>query len=591
MSKIVESSRANAETPTASGRRSRPRHTLVVVVALFNAAGGVGCAVDASQTHDRTQQEGTAATTTNGKIAFATGAGGHWQIATVNGDGTAMTPLTDLPTNQFHPAWSPDGSRIAFDAQSGGGEMQIRVMDADGSNPQVLTQGPGLNYLPAWSPDGSRIAFVSNRDGNDEIYVMNADGSGQERLTTDEEEDLSPTWSPYGTGIAFQSNRDGFNRIYLIDASGFSVTRLTDSEGFDPAWSVDGARIAFATTTDGNPEIYVMNADGSSPTRLTDDPSRDWNPTWSPDGSKIAFESDRDGEVGVYVMSGDGTDVHRVLDTGSQACCPSWQPIVAGDVNPVPSGKPSTAEPIPFVVEPSIEGATARLDVTWPDGSDGTLVYPADLDLTSRGTQPDVSYAWADDPPADHPIVFLHGPPGVETGYVDGQPRATLPVAGGGHATLWATSASQFTRHRHIDWWLVYRTNSWAILASLHQESSADALAGSLSVSESETGFPFVAASAPLVLAEGFGESEGPVLALGDANAVPDVVSGLLDGTVFLSPDGCSGGPEFDPEDLDYYGSNCLGRGNVFASIYGDSAFIRAVLEGLRVESFSRPPA
>lgn len=67
-------------------------------------------------------------------------------------------------------------------------------------------------------------------------------------------------------------------------------------------------------------------------------------------------------------------------------------------------------------------------------------------------------------------------------------------------------------------------------------------------------------------------------------------MSGLLDGTVYLSPDRCYGGPEVDSEDLDYYGSNCLG-GDVFASIYGDSAFIRDLLEGLRVESFSRPPA
>ncbi len=237
-----------------------------------------------------------------------------------------------------------------------------------------------------------------------------------------------------------------------------------------------------------------------------------------------------------------------------------------------------------------IDGGTARLEMTWPDGSSATLVYPAELDLGSSGIQPDLSYVWAGDPPTDHPIVFLHGPPGVEAAYVEGEPRAMLPLPGGGVATLWAASGSQFTRHRDISWWLVYRTDTWAILASLHQGSSADGLAASLSVSESDTGFPFVIALDPLSLAEGFGESEGPVLAFGDANAVPDVVSDLLDGIVFLSPDGCSGGPEFDPEHLDY-GSNCLGEGSVFVSIYGDPAFIRAVLEGVRIESFSLPSA
>jgi hypothetical protein len=326
-----------------------------------------------------------------------------------------------------------------------------------------------------------------------------------------------------------------------------------------------------------------MSADGSNLTRLTHDPSHDWNPIWSPDGAKVAFESDRDGEVGIFVMNSDGTDVHRLVDTGAQACCPTWQsgPAVEPSLSPPPS------EPTPFVPERTIEGVAARLDVTWPDGSSATLVFPAELDLTSRGVQPDVSYTWADDPPADHPIVFVHGPPGAEASYIQGEPQATLPLPDGGVATLWEASESQFTRHREIGWWLAYRTDSWTILASLHHESGAEILAGSLTASESETGFPSIGVSDPLALAEGFGESEGPVLAFGDANPVPDVVSGLLEGTVFLSPDGCTGGSEFDPEHLDYYGSNCLAEGTVFASVYGDRAFIRDVLGGLQVGSLS----
>jgi Tol biopolymer transport system component len=583
MSKQLESPPATAMSTTAGGGERPSRRALAAVTAFAIAVAGVGFAVVAFRSNDSARPAGTADTPTNGEIAFATGGAGHWQIFTVATDGTEATPLTDLPTNQFHPAWSPDGTKIAFDAQSGEGDMQIRVMDADGSNLQTLTEGSAWNYLPAWSPDGDRIAFVSNRYGNNEIYVMNTDGSGQERLTTDADEDLSPSWSPDGTQIAFQSNRDGFNQIYVMNADASGVTRPIDSEGFDPAWSADGARIAFASTADGNPEIYAMSADGSNVTRLTHDPSHDWNPIWSPDGSKIAFESDRDGEVGIFVMNSDGTDVRRLVDTGAQACCPAWQSGPA--VEPSPSAPAS--EPTPFVPEPTIEGAAARVDVTWPDGSSATLVFPAELDLTSRGVQPDVSYTWADDPPADHPIVFVHGPPDAEFAYVEGEPEATLPLPEGGVATLWEASESQFTRHREIGWWLAYRTDSWTILASLHRESGAEILAGSLTASESETGFPSVGVSDPLALADGFGESEGPVLALGDSNPVPDVVSGLLDGTVFLSPDGCTGGPEFDPEHLDYYGSNCLAEGNVFASVYGDRAFIRDVLGGLQVGSLS----
>ena len=76
------------------------------------------------------------------------------------------------------------------------------------------------NYLPAWSPDGSKLAFTSNRDGNAEIYVMNRDGSGVRRLTNHPTIDVTPTWSPTGTQIAFTSDRTGTPQIYIMNADG-----------------------------------------------------------------------------------------------------------------------------------------------------------------------------------------------------------------------------------------------------------------------------------------------------------------------------------------------------------------------------------
>jgi tricorn protease-like protein len=530
MSKQLESPPPIARATTESCGERPSRRALAAVAALAIAVAGAGFAVVAFRSSEPARPAGTADAPTNGKIAFATGVDGHWEIFTVETDGTEATPLTDLETNQFHPAWSPDGKKIAFDTQSGEGDTQIGILDADGSILKTLTDGPAWNYLPAWSPDGDRIAFVSNRDGNDEIYVMNTDGSGQERLTADVDEDLSPSWSPDGTQIAFQSNRDGFNRIYVMNAEGSGVTRMIESEGFDPAWSADGARIAFASTADGNPEIYAMSADGSNATRLTDDPSHDWNPVWSPDGAKIAFESDRGGEVGVYLMNSDGTDVHRLVDTGAQACCPAWQSGLAVEPNP----SPAPSEPTPFVPEPPIEGAIARLDVTWPDGSSATLVYPAELDLTSRGVQPDVSYAWADDPPADHPIVFVHGPPGAEAAYVEGEPQPRLPLPDGGEATLWAGSESQLTGHREIGVWLAPNgvVDDPRLAPSRVGCRGPRRFAVRVRVGDR---LPLHQSVGSAGSARGFRGERGPVLALGDSNPVPDVVSGLLEGTVFLT--------------------------------------------------------
>lgn len=126
------------------------------------------------------------------------------------------------------------------------------------------------------------------------------------------------------------------------------------------------------------------------------------------------------------------------------------------------------------------------------------------------------------------------------------------------------------------------------MLAPLQQEGDAELVATTLWVAESETGLPFVTTSHPLELPAHFGDSEGPQLGLGDQH--PDPSAHTDANIVFLSPNRCTGGAEF-AENLGYFGRSCLGGGNVFASIYGDETFVKAVLDGLRVESFSPPPS
>jgi len=334
-----------------SGPRVEPRRGRVGVILLALAIAGASIVFAVRAFRGTEHPPRPATTIQNGKIAFAALSGGYWQIFSVEPSGSEPSQLTTLATDQLHPAWSPDGNRIAFSAQNAEGRMEVDVMDADGSDVVQLTEGAsGWSYLPAWSPDASRIVFVSNQDGNDEIYVMEADGSNQVRLTHQPGEDLSPAWSPDGTRIAFQSNRGGNNEIIVMNPDGTGVTNLTDASAsgeFDPAWSPDGTKIAFASDRDGNPEIYVMNADGSDVTRLTDDPGHDWNPAWAPDGSRIAFESDRDGAIALYTMGIDGTNPVRLIDTEADACCPAWQPMLVSEAAPTPTLSPRVTATIP----------------------------------------------------------------------------------------------------------------------------------------------------------------------------------------------------------------------------------------------------
>jgi len=198
---------------------------------------------------------------------------------------------------------------------------QVYVMDAGGSNQTRLTEnrsGFAGDRFPAWSPDGTRIAFVSTRELDETIYVMNADGSGQRRLTGSGPG--PPVWSPDGTRIAFVGAG-----IQVINADGSGLATLAD--GSSPAWSPDGSSIAFARGREvgiggGTSDIYVMDADGSRESRLTEGEflAGDGSPTWSPDGTRIAFV--RGGAI--YAMKANGSNQTRVAE--GPALLVVWSP-------------------------------------------------------------------------------------------------------------------------------------------------------------------------------------------------------------------------------------------------------------------------
>lgn len=207
-----------------------------------------------------------------------------------------------LVGDQAHPTWSPDGSRLGFEdnhecffvpeTATNYCPTRIYTVNVDGSD--LLLTNPVRDSLllpdwsPAWSPDGTRIAFASMRafswvaapGANNDIYLMNPDGTGVQRLTDSPIDEWWPAWAPDGRRLAFGRG----SKIYVMNADGTDVLPLTSGPGNDlhPSWSPDGTRIAFASDRDGNFEIYVINVDGTGLTRLTNDPHDDLTPAWAP---------------------------------------------------------------------------------------------------------------------------------------------------------------------------------------------------------------------------------------------------------------------------------------------------------------------
>jgi Tol biopolymer transport system component len=185
------------------------------------------------------------------------------EIYRMNADGTNETQLTDTPSvsSDEQPSISPDGTKIAFASNRhyrffGDPEnadlLDIYVMNADGTGePTRLTFDAAATYPldtqsqnPAWSPDGTRIAYESTRgfEGKGEIFVMNADGSGEPiNVSNDPSWDTDPAWSPDGTQITFTSERAGQRDIWAVDAPPSPTTPaaalLPLSLGADTAWA------------------------------------------------------------------------------------------------------------------------------------------------------------------------------------------------------------------------------------------------------------------------------------------------------------------------------------------------------------------
>jgi uncharacterized repeat protein (TIGR01451 family) len=271
----------------------------------------------------------------NGKIAYAAYDAVSYNIWVMNADGSNRTYLTSSTDWEKDPAFSPDGSRIAYTRGEFTNLDDIWVMNANGTGQTNLTPGPGQDENAAWSPDGSKIAFESSRGGDWEIWVMNADGSGQTNLTNHPGPDTGPTWSPDGSKIAFETSRDGAalrTEIYAMNADGSGATNLTQSPGIevDPDWSPDGSKIAYATLHPH--QVHVMNADGSGQTNLSQNSYSDEYPSWSPDGSKIAFTSWRDGHGEIYVMNADGSAQNNLTQLVDEEYGPSWQTVPSADL-------------------------------------------------------------------------------------------------------------------------------------------------------------------------------------------------------------------------------------------------------------------
>jgi serine/threonine protein kinase len=275
-----------------------------------------------------------------GQIAYASDVTGLPQIWVMNADGTASRQVTDMQEGACQPAWSPDGSQIAFISPCGGNQeiypgAGIFIINVDGTETTPLPSVPGGDFDPAWSPDGSKIVFTSLRDYNRaQIYEILLEDFSVRSISANTVRDSQPVWSPDGLEMAFVTTRRGPYQIWIMDQQGEQAVLLSRSGSLKdthPDWSPDGSVIMFTQTEllGGVPRLVAMRVEEGNLTenRVVNEgiPMRESD--YSPDGVWIAFESWPEGSNhDIYIMTISGTNRQRLTDHEGFEFDAAWRP-------------------------------------------------------------------------------------------------------------------------------------------------------------------------------------------------------------------------------------------------------------------------
>lgn len=337
--------------------RERMRKVQAGMLALAVLTATAGGFVALRQAFDSGRRDtGEAPASANGEIVFVRdGEDGRLHIHASQPDGSGLRQLTEGDSNDSDPTVSPDGRTVAFArGMDGLGGATIATVPIEGG---PLTWQTAEHYDvtdPAWSPDGSQIAFIGHTaDAAANLYVAEVGSDEVRQIALAATESAHPSWSPDGTLIAVAAypatNPSTAADLAAIRSNGAGVEWLVTSSDADeqaPAWSPDGSRIAFLKPGEQGHEVWTMSADGSSQTLVATavEASLLLDLDWAPDGSSLLV-SDGDWIYRVDATpEGDPRDNFVQLMRGFS---PSWQPIRPG------SSPSATASPEP---SPQLEG-------------------------------------------------------------------------------------------------------------------------------------------------------------------------------------------------------------------------------------------
>lgn len=225
------------------------------------------------------------------------------------------------------PAWSPDGSRVAY-MSFRGKRAGIYVQTLATGEVRKVSDFPGLNSAPSFSPDGRKLVLTLSRDGNPELYVANLRTGQLDRMTKHFAIDTEASWSPDGRSILFTSSRGGKPQLYMMNVSDKTVKRVTFDGDYNSngAFTPDGESIVFVHRTNKRFHIARMNLK-TREIRILTETDLDESPSVAPNGTMLIYATSNEGKGLLGLVSMDGRVRVRLPSVSESVREPAWSPF------------------------------------------------------------------------------------------------------------------------------------------------------------------------------------------------------------------------------------------------------------------------